>query len=60
VYHERCGQHVRAVVACENCGEPLTAADVVVESGPGGRAGRGTRLLGPSLVARTRAREAAG
>jgi DNA-binding HxlR family transcriptional regulator len=59
VRHEACGHHVHAVVACDQCGEPLTEADVVVEAGPGGRTGRGTRLLGPILVARTRAREAA-
>jgi DNA-binding HxlR family transcriptional regulator len=59
VRHEACGQHVGAVVACDHCGEPLTEADVVVEAGRGGRTGRGTRLLGPILVARARAREAA-
>ena len=59
VYPEACGRHVRAVVACDHCGEPLTEAEVVVEAGPGGRAGHGTRLLGTLLGARARARETA-
>lgn len=56
VYHERCGHHVGAMVACDQCGEPLTADDAIVEAGPGGRIGRGTRLLDPLLSARARAR----
>jgi DNA-binding HxlR family transcriptional regulator len=56
VYHERCGHHGSAVVTCDHCGEPLTADDAVAEAGPGGRVGRGTRLLGPILSARAQAR----
>jgi DNA-binding HxlR family transcriptional regulator len=59
IYHEACGRHVRAVVGCDHCGQPLTKADTVVEAGPGRGAGRGTRLLAPILLARARAREAA-
>jgi DNA-binding HxlR family transcriptional regulator len=55
-YHEACGQHVRAVVTCDHCGKPLTPDDAIPEAGPGGRVGRGTRLLGPLLAARARAR----
>ena len=36
-----------------------TVVAKVVEAGPGGRAGHGTRLLGPLLAARARARETA-
>ncbi|MCU1426740.1 MAG: putative transcriptional regulator [Actinomycetia bacterium] len=33
-------------VACSTCGEPLSAATLVVRPGPGGRAAPGTQLVG--------------
>lgn len=51
VRHDSCGAHATAVVACSQCAKPLTLADTTPEAGPGGRAGPGTEVLGPLLVA---------
>jgi DNA-binding HxlR family transcriptional regulator len=53
VRHTACGHLARPTVTCDHCGEPLTAADVAAESGPGGYTGRGTMVLGPLLAGRT-------
>jgi DNA-binding HxlR family transcriptional regulator len=51
VRHDRCDAHATPVVSCSHCAEPLTLADTTPEAGPGGRAGPGTEVLGPLLVA---------
>jgi DNA-binding HxlR family transcriptional regulator len=51
VHHDSCGAHATPVVSCSHCAEPLTLADTTPEAGPGGRAGPGTEVLGPLLVA---------
>jgi DNA-binding HxlR family transcriptional regulator len=50
IRHDACGELVTARVTCSHCGEPLTLADTTPVAGPGGRAGRGTRVLGPLLA----------
>ncbi|MEQ8346742.1 MAG: helix-turn-helix domain-containing protein [Sneathiellaceae bacterium] len=35
--HRQCGQLFDPVTTCSECGEPVTARDVVVEPGPGAR-----------------------
>lgn len=52
IHHLGCGAAVTAAVTCSHCGEPLTADEAIPHAGPGGRAGRGTRLLGPRLASR--------
>jgi hypothetical protein len=51
VRHDSCGAHATPVVSCSHCAEPLTLADTTPEAGPGRRAGPGTEVLGPLLVA---------
>jgi hypothetical protein len=51
VRHDSCGAHATPVVSCSHGAEPLTLADTRPEAGPGGRAGPGTEVLGPLLVA---------
>jgi hypothetical protein len=50
--HEGCGELTHAEIRCASCGEPLHADAVMVEPGPGGSAGRGTRLVGERLAGR--------
>lgn len=45
VRHAECGKLTAPVVSCSECGEPLTARNVVPEPGPGARLGPGTREL---------------
>ncbi|MFC8225201.1 winged helix-turn-helix transcriptional regulator [Streptomyces sp. NPDC057287] len=52
ILHDACGHLATPVVACDACQEPLTVADTTQLPGPGGRAGPGTRLLGPLVAAR--------
>lgn len=52
IHHHGCGQDTTAVSACAHCGEPLTIDNTVQLPGPGGRIGRGTRLIGPLIAAR--------
>ena len=51
IRHGACGRRTRAVVACAECGAPLTAEDALPEAGPGARIGAGTRRLGALLGA---------
>lgn len=48
-HHLTCGHVFTPTVACSLCRGPLRAADVEVRPGPGGRAGRGTRLIAKKL-----------
>jgi len=48
--HAGCGELTTAEVRCARCGEPLAAEDVVVEGGPGGRAGPGTAAIAERLA----------
>jgi DNA-binding HxlR family transcriptional regulator len=48
--HTGCGRATTPTVCCSACGEPLTAADVTVAPGPGGRAAPGTALLAEVLT----------
>jgi hypothetical protein len=50
--HRTCGQLFRPEVRCSACGEEVRAPDVVVRPGPGGRAGRGTRVVARRLQER--------
>ena len=56
IRHAACGHRTTAVVACAECGGPLTTHDAVAEAGPGARIGPGTRRLGALLAARAGAR----
>ncbi|MER7449034.1 helix-turn-helix domain-containing protein [Nocardia beijingensis] len=51
VVHRDCGRSTAGVVVCRECGEPLTADNVRWLSGPGGRRGPGTMLIGGLLEA---------
>ncbi|MFG3615214.1 winged helix-turn-helix transcriptional regulator [Nocardia sp. NPDC047654] len=51
VVHRECGRPTSGVVVCRECGEPLTAGNVRWLSGPGGRQGPGTMLIGGLLEA---------
>ena len=48
--HERCGKVTHAEIRCAACGELLRAEDVVVEPGPGGSGGPGTRVVAERLA----------
>jgi DNA-binding HxlR family transcriptional regulator len=52
--HDGCGVLVTAEITCAHCGGPLTAENVTVEPGRGGRAGRGTRVIAKLLRQRHR------
>jgi DNA-binding HxlR family transcriptional regulator len=43
--HRSCGEVAAPAVTCSQCGEPLRAAEVRIEPGPGARVGRGTRCV---------------
>jgi DNA-binding HxlR family transcriptional regulator len=47
--HQSCGEHFDAEVRCSHCHELVTAENVDVLPGPGGRAGPGTRLMAKAL-----------
>jgi len=47
--HRTCGEFFTPAVTCSHCGEPVTADDIVTHGGPGGRSGRGTRLVAKVL-----------
>jgi DNA-binding HxlR family transcriptional regulator len=47
--HRGCGKLTRAEIRCAHCGEALHADEVTVEAGPGGSAGRGTRVVAERL-----------
>lgn len=51
VHHDTCGRTATPVVACSACGDPLTADEVTVRPGPGGRIARGTALVAHRLLA---------
>ncbi|MEU8516035.1 hypothetical protein AB0C76_31325 [Kitasatospora sp. NPDC048722] len=53
-----CGHAATPVMACGNCGGPVTATRTTALPGPGGRTGQGARALGPLLAARGRDDEA--
>jgi DNA-binding HxlR family transcriptional regulator len=55
IRHAECGHRTTAVVACAECGAPLTADDALPEAGPGGRIEAGTRVLGALLGGPARA-----
>jgi len=44
--HLTCGHEIDVMVACDHCGESLSADDVSVGLGPGARVGFGTELVG--------------
>jgi DNA-binding HxlR family transcriptional regulator len=48
--HQVCGELTRAEIRCAHCGERLHADEVTVEAGPGGSAGRGTRVVAERLA----------
>ena len=50
--HTGCGKDFQPAVVCAGCGEAITAETVRAHAGPGGRAKRGTRLIGRMLAAR--------
>jgi DNA-binding HxlR family transcriptional regulator len=50
IRHLGCGELTRAEIRCACCGEPLRADEVVVEPGPGGSAGPGTRVVAERLA----------
>ena len=52
IHHLTCGHDTTAVPACAHCGDPLTADNTTQLAGPGGRAGPGTRVLGPLMASR--------
>jgi DNA-binding HxlR family transcriptional regulator len=54
VHHHDCGRDTAPVTVCAHCREPLTVENTTQLPGPGGRAGPGTRVLAPLLVARGR------
>ncbi len=43
--HDSCGEWTTPTITCSECGEPLTADEVTVAPGPGGRVGPGTREI---------------
>lgn len=45
IRHSGCGELTHPVVACSECGEPLSGENVVPEPGPGARVGPGTREI---------------
>jgi DNA-binding HxlR family transcriptional regulator len=45
VRHLACGNVTEPVVACSECGEPLTAEGIRAEPGPGAQVGPGTREI---------------
>lgn len=51
--HRDCGEVFVPQVHCSRCNEPVTASNVDVLPGPGGRAGPGTRLVAERLAAKT-------
>lgn len=50
--HDGCGAEFSAVVACSACGEPITADDVTVLPGPGGKVAPGTAVVSRRIAAR--------
>jgi DNA-binding HxlR family transcriptional regulator len=48
--HDVCGEWTTPSVTCSECGGALTAEEVTVAPGPGGRAGPGTRELAAALA----------
>jgi len=47
--HQECGEVFTPEVCCSHCHEVVTAENVDVLPGPGGRAGPGTRLMAKAL-----------
>lgn len=50
--HDPCGRVTTPVAVCAHCRQPLAAADLTALPGPGGRAARGTLLVGQQLPRR--------
>ncbi|MGP3957260.1 winged helix-turn-helix transcriptional regulator [Nonomuraea sp. 3N208] len=48
--HRPCGNLFTPLIVCPHCGEQVTADDVKVHPGPGGRVGPGTWLLAERLT----------
>lgn len=48
--HATCGQITHAEIRCSACGDLLHSGQVAVEPGPGGSAGRGTRVVAERLA----------
>ena len=44
--HQDCGQETTATIVCSECGGPLTPDRLHITPGPGGRAGKGTAMIG--------------
>lgn len=49
-FHHRSCSHSTIAACCLSCGEPIDATDIVTRSGPGGRSGTGTALIGNYLT----------
>jgi len=54
--HRGCGKDFSPAVTCPHCGDALRPEDVAARPGPGGRAGRGTRVVARILQNAARAR----
>lgn len=52
--HRQCSHHFRPQVTCSVCEEPIRAADVVIEPGPGGAALPGTMVIAKRLAQKAR------
>lgn len=50
--HDACGHVTAPVLTCEHCATELHSDSVTGLSGPGGRVGPGTAVIGPVLAAR--------
>ncbi len=48
--HHSCGHRFTPTVHCPECGQPVDAASVIVEPGPGGRTAPGTMLVAQALA----------
>ncbi|MFP5391883.1 MAG: winged helix-turn-helix transcriptional regulator [Gammaproteobacteria bacterium] len=46
IRHRGCGHVTTMLPVCAHCHEPLTAANIAFEAGPGGREGPGTACMG--------------
>ena len=47
--HKTCGKPFTPVIACSNCDEPISHADIDVSAGPGGKLAPGTQLIARRL-----------
>ena len=59
VRHDACGALARPVATCSSCGEPMLPTEITPLSGPGARAGPGTRETRAALTRLRESRSAA-